>query len=202
VTGTLAIDTASDVIAVGFVGGATEAPRIIAVDGERNHSQILLKLIDEVIDHDRASIESIVVVRGPGSYAGLRVGIATAQALGLALGVPVSGVGTLEAVAEAAGQPPTLNAIHPAGRGEYAVQSFSAGKAAGAVRAYRSDSLPGGALAGEGAGESGGQEIGSRERCLAALELVQRREAGPAEALYLREPHITLSRKQPVSPAG
>ncbi|WBL35272.1 hypothetical protein O0235_10805 [Tepidiforma flava] len=55
----------------------------------------------------------IIVVTGPGSYAGLRVGIATAQGLSLATGAPLYGVRTFEAVALAAGAA-AVTAIHPA----------------------------------------------------------------------------------------
>lgn len=200
-TGVLAIDTASDEIAIAF-GRGREAPRTLCRDGERNHSQLLLAMIDEVVAQDRASISSIIVVRGPGSYAGLRVGIATAQGLGLALGVPVAGIGTLEAAYAASGEAGHAYAIHPAGRGEYAVQEFRAGEPIARPRAVSKDDLPQGLLAGEGADGRGGRHVGAAERCLAALARGQTRQAGPAEALYLREPSITLSRRGAGTGAG
>jgi len=45
------------------------------------------------------SIEGIVVARGPGSFNGLRVGMSTAKGLAFALGVPVVGISSLEAIA-------------------------------------------------------------------------------------------------------
>jgi tRNA threonylcarbamoyladenosine biosynthesis protein TsaB len=44
-------------------------------------------------------IESIAVGLGPGSFTGLRVGIATARALGASAGLPVLGAGSLDAIA-------------------------------------------------------------------------------------------------------
>jgi tRNA threonylcarbamoyladenosine biosynthesis protein TsaB len=54
-------------------------------------------------------LEGIVVGTGPGSFTGIRMGIATARALSFALGVPVAGVSTLEALA--AGAPGALPVI-------------------------------------------------------------------------------------------
>lgn len=52
-----------------------------------------------------SNIEQVVVGVGPGPFTGLRVGLATAQAFGFALGVPVAGICSLDAVAYEYGQP-------------------------------------------------------------------------------------------------
>jgi tRNA threonylcarbamoyladenosine biosynthesis protein TsaB len=49
-------------------------------------------------------IEGVAVSAGPGSFTGLRVGVATAKALAFALGVPVAGISTLQALAWEAGR--------------------------------------------------------------------------------------------------
>lgn len=67
------------------------------------------------------AVEAIAVGRGPGTYTGLRVGIATARALGLSRGLPVRGVCSLDALgralAERPGSAPRLAALD-ARRGE------------------------------------------------------------------------------------
>ncbi len=69
----------------------------------------------------------IIVARGPGSYNGLRVGLATAKGLAFSLGVPVVGIGTLEAEAYQAasgGAGLPVCAISNAGRGEIGAAIF------------------------------------------------------------------------------
>lgn len=62
---------------------------------------------------------------GPGSFTGLRIGIATVKALAASLKQPCVGVPTLRAVAHAAGPSMRTVALLPAGRGEVFAQMFS-----------------------------------------------------------------------------
>jgi tRNA threonylcarbamoyladenosine biosynthesis protein TsaB len=58
----------------------------------------LMDLIDDIVD-DPARIEGIVVGNGPGSFTSIRIALATARGLALALDVPVAGSSTLSAFA-------------------------------------------------------------------------------------------------------
>ncbi len=193
----LCIDTASPAFALALaMDGRVEAS--FQRDSNQDHSRLLLAAIDEISGGDRA-LDGIVVVRGPGSYAGLRVGIATAEGLALARRVPLTGIGTLEAVAKATGRHEGI-AIHPAGRGEWAVQPFMEGVLTGTMAAVSEDDVSG-AVFGEGAAALGGVDITPEARCRAALELGLELLAdgahGGVDAIYLREPHIT----RPTRPA-
>lgn len=194
----LAIDTASPEMAVAFDDGG--GVRTAARRGGTDQSRLLLPLIDELLGSPRPALGGVVVVTGPGSYAGVRVGVATATALAKAAGCTLAGVPTLEAVAAAAG-PGSWRVIHPAGRGTFAVAEANEGKVAGDLTAAKGDALGGAQVAGEGAAAFGGREISAEERVRAALELGRGRLAPPAGApgvVYLREPNITVARGRAV----
>lgn len=196
----LCIDTASDrfALAVDRDGFVTS----LEADAAQDHSKLLLPAIASLLGDD-AGLDALLVVTGPGAYAGIRVGIATAEGLALACGAGIYGIGTLEAVALARceeGERGTFMAVHPAGRGEFAAQLFEAGMVAGPVAITVPGDL-GASARGEGAARLGGIEVTPLQRAIAAL-----RDRGPkmrsgeltagADAFYLREPNITVSRRQ------
>lgn len=94
-------------------GPATSAPggvQILAqasVPAARRHAETLAPLLEQVLAQAQRSVrelEQVIVGTGPGPFTGLRVGLATAQALGLARGIPVVGVCSMDALALAACQ--------------------------------------------------------------------------------------------------
>jgi tRNA threonylcarbamoyladenosine biosynthesis protein TsaB len=71
-------------------------------DTKNSHSSVLNLFIDEVLktaDVDLADIDAIAVSEGPGSYTGLRIGVASAKGLCYALDKPLIGVSTLQSMA-------------------------------------------------------------------------------------------------------
>jgi tRNA threonylcarbamoyladenosine biosynthesis protein TsaB len=103
---TLAFDTATDVATSALLEDGD-------LLGERTgRPQNLLEGVNELFaQHDAQprELKRIVVGTGPGSFTGLRMGLATGRALALALDVPVAGVSTLDALA--AGAPGALPVI-------------------------------------------------------------------------------------------
>jgi tRNA threonylcarbamoyl adenosine modification protein YeaZ len=73
----------------------------------KGHAEHLMVVVEEALEKSRktyADLTAIAVSIGPGSFTGLRVGVATARGLSLALKVPAIGVTTLEALAQEARQ--------------------------------------------------------------------------------------------------
>lgn len=65
---------------------------------ERAHNAVIFAPLAEALDRCGRKLDLIAVGRGPGSYGGVRVGIAVAQGLSLALGAPAIGLSSLEAM--------------------------------------------------------------------------------------------------------
>ena len=105
----LALDTATPAVTVAVHDGDRVRAHAGSVE-RRRHAEVLTPLVAQVLAEAGVSgvaLSEIVVGVGPGAYTGLRVGLATAGALGLVWGVPVSGACTLDALAvEAVGTQP------------------------------------------------------------------------------------------------
>lgn len=122
----LVLDTAAPRAIVGVVDvgrGAVVAE--VWLPETRLHAERLPGAVQEMLKV--GSIVGIGVGIGPGSFIGLRTGIAFAKGLGRALGVPVVGVPSLWALASSFQLPPgPCVAVLDARRGEYYTQVFSA----------------------------------------------------------------------------
>lgn len=101
----LALDTATPAVTAALHDGETVVASYAEVDARR-HGELLLPAVDRVLADAGTTLRSvtaIVVGTGPGPYTGLRVGLMTADTFGLALGLPVHGLCTLDGLAYASG---------------------------------------------------------------------------------------------------
>ncbi len=101
---TLSIDTAEKVLVVCIARGE-ELLAEQTVFTERSHARLVTVVIDELLHHLELSpndLDHIGVVIGPGSYTGIRIGIAAAKGLALALDKPLVGVPTTALLAAGA----------------------------------------------------------------------------------------------------
>lgn len=158
----LAIDTALENCSVGVVRPGS-APVLMTETIGRGHAERLFGMIEAAMGEAGlgfSDLDRIAVTIGPGSFTGLRVGIAAARGMALVTGCRVVGVGTLAAIAERAreiaGPVPILAALD-ARRGEVYAQLFdengqpSAAPAADSPASFAALVTPATMLAGAGA---------------------------------------------------
>ncbi len=122
---TLVIDSATEACSAAlFEGGAWLDGRYEVIG--RGHAERLVPMIAELSDKGRA--ERIAVSLGPGSFTGVRIGLAAARALGLAWRAEVLGYPTLALVAAMAREqhPGPVTVCMAGGHGEWFVQDFAA----------------------------------------------------------------------------
>ncbi|MGV3551241.1 tRNA (adenosine(37)-N6)-threonylcarbamoyltransferase complex dimerization subunit type 1 TsaB [Rhizobium sp.] len=127
----LVIDTSGPVCAAGiYDSGKGE---IVASKSEmlgKGHAERLMPMIDEVLKDAGLALQDmsrIGVTIGPGSFTGIRVGVAAARGFALSLSIPAVGVTTLQVVAEQVLEidpPAPVVAMIDAGRAEIFAQAF------------------------------------------------------------------------------
>jgi tRNA threonylcarbamoyl adenosine modification protein YeaZ len=114
----LVLDTATrrSTVALG------DRARVVAVsqcDSRQRHATIVLEQIQEVLDQAGSApgaLEAIGVGTGPGSFTGLRVGMATAKTIAWSIGIPIVGISTTDALARALDpRADTVAVVLPAG---------------------------------------------------------------------------------------
>jgi tRNA threonylcarbamoyl adenosine modification protein YeaZ len=122
---TLVIETATAACSVALIEGTAVVASAHEVVG-RGHAERLVPMIAALPDGGRAG--AILVDCGPGSFTGIRVGIAAARGLGLGWGVPVRGFSSLPLVAAAAfaadAELDRLAVVLEGGHGEVFMQPF------------------------------------------------------------------------------
>jgi len=121
----LAIETATEACSVALFQDRRLVGHVHELVG-RGHAERLIPMIGELPEKGHAA--RILVDCGPGSFTGVRVGLAAARALALAWGAEISGYSSLALIAATAfaepDAPETLSVAIVGGHGEYFVQRF------------------------------------------------------------------------------
>jgi tRNA threonylcarbamoyladenosine biosynthesis protein TsaB len=137
----LAFDTATPATVVAVNGNEL---RHDPAPGDRpGHASQLLALATRLLDDAGLTFEDvgrIAVGIGPGTFTGLRIGVATARALAQATGAELLGISTLRTLAAGAGERPVL-AVLDARRGEAFVAEYDAGREVRAPAAVTPEAL-------------------------------------------------------------
>jgi tRNA threonylcarbamoyl adenosine modification protein YeaZ len=96
----LTIDTSTPTVTAGVVADGELLAERVSVDPRAHAERITPNVLAALADAGRsmADLDAVVVGCGPGPFTGLRVGMATASAYGHALGIPVYGVCSLDAI--------------------------------------------------------------------------------------------------------
>ncbi len=216
----LALDSSAAASSVAvWRAGALSAHRFLPM--VRGHAEMLMSLVTEAMAAAQlrfADLTHVAVTVGPGGFTGIRVGLAVARGLGLAADLPVVGVTSLAAVAEAvpfaARRARTLIVLIDSRREDLFVQAFAPdltplADPAAMTAAALMDWLPTGPLLLAGDGVSAARErlaghapriaiadhCGPPDAAAVATLAVRRLAAGgglPPVPLYLRPPDVRL----------
>ena len=205
----LVVDTALGLCTVGLFEAGSEDVRCLGLRSEpmiKGHSERVAGFARDAMAQSGlgfSAIDRIGVTMGPGSFTGLRVGLAFAQGLGAALDRPVVGLSSLAGLAASAGQGPVA-ALIDARRGQVYARFMEGGVASGPDEALSLDAagarighMPAGAhLIGSGAALFTGAFpdlkalplAGPDPEALARLAATADPATAPPRPLYLRAP--------------
>jgi tRNA threonylcarbamoyl adenosine modification protein YeaZ len=98
----LALDVSISGCSVAIVNLEKNLSSSQSIETERGQAEVLIPMIESCVVQchlKMSDINLIAVTRGPGSFTGVRIGLATARSLGLALDIPVIGLSTLDVIA-------------------------------------------------------------------------------------------------------
>ncbi len=199
----LALDTSANFVSVALLN-EDKVFSFVEQDMERGQAEALIPLIQRILSNARfemKDVQAVAVTVGPGSFTGVRIGLACARALGLALDIPVYGVTCFEVWSYHLGR--SCKVVLDSKRDDFYVQSFNAdGNATDAPAVLSAEqlkeSLPFAAIG------TGADLLGNKIPCeviyklsptaVAAGRIALSRRDNPlaASPLYLRDADVTL----------
>jgi tRNA threonylcarbamoyladenosine biosynthesis protein TsaB len=215
----LAIDTSLPAVSACVLDDDAETPLVSeTIEMERGHGEALLPLVERImgqVEGGFGSLDRVAVTVGPGSFTGIRIGLAAGQAIGLACKCDVVGVSTLSALATPLLLGDCEGVVVAAIDARYGRVFFAAFGSDGRQIVPPRRDLALEALRALGAGPllltgSGAELIASEARargvpcrivshqpypdiaCVARLGVAANPASAPARPLYLKEPDVTL----------
>ena len=124
----LAIDTATEAASLALAREDGEIISTLGWRAGRNHTMELHPAIDQMLGQTGIGVKDltgVVVTIGPGSFTGIRIGLATAKGLSLGLDIPIVGIETLAAAANSfAWTGRTVWSVVGVGRGQFAAAAY------------------------------------------------------------------------------
>jgi tRNA threonylcarbamoyl adenosine modification protein YeaZ len=223
----LAIDTSLPAVSVCvFDSNAKQALASETAPMQKGHAEALMPMIERVvarIDDGFASIGRVAVTVGPGSFTGIRIGVAAARGIALARGIEAVGVSSLAALAtpllfsdaekivaaviDALHGNVYLSAYGSSGRILFSPRLLAVAEACRLLGAGQVVAVGSGARILREAAAKLGQDIDVVERDpwpdindVAKLGVVADPNNAPARPLYLKAPDVTLSTKPTAFP--
>jgi tRNA threonylcarbamoyl adenosine modification protein YeaZ len=199
---TLAVVTCGPQLEVALAGGPLAAASVVRLAGRSPRSALLLAAADLLFEDaglEPAALARVVVTRGPGSFTGIRAGLATAAGLALATGAEVVAYDSLSALAARSLGEGEVWAAQPGRRGEVYAQPFAVGPTAAPRASGELLVLPVAEAAERGpwlAAEA--LDLGSARRAVAAMSTAEgllrlaalAAPPQPLEPLYVEGPPI------------
>lgn len=188
---TLALDTAVNGCSVAIFNTAENTVAKDCVATERGQAEILVPMISTVIEKSGLNyrdLTQINVTAGPGSFTGVRVGLATAKALALALNIPLYAFSTLHVIAAHSGITEKYLIVIDTKRGDYYGQVFEENSSIDAARIWSLAEVE----------NFDGLVIKGKLPDIETLaKLPVDRAQAQAAPIYLREAEVSQSKKQP-----
>lgn len=148
----LAVDASLPILSIALVRDDATVMGAIAMEGKGSRNEKLLPSVDFLLNENsisREELRMLVGTKGPGSFTGVRIGLATLQGLALALNLPLHAFTTHEALAEIDPHG-SFTVIGDAGRSEVYATDFEEGisvrgpelrSRAGVIARYEAESL-------------------------------------------------------------
>ena len=159
----LAIDSSTDrlKLAIMFAGD-----RLVKAEGEaeKTHGQVIIKRIDDLLSAaglDKKDLSAIAVTTGPGSFTGLRIGLAAAKGMATALNIPLIGISVYDLAAhKLANHGDAVYVAIPLRRDEFFIGLVRDGKLQGTIDTVDVGAFPG--VVGESRVAAYGIDLASR----------------------------------------